>query len=236
MPVRIAVVEDDKQMRSMLNSYIDRYAAENDELLAVDLFTDGEEIINDYRPVYGIIFLDIQMHHLDGMETAHLIREVDQDVIIIFITNMANYAIKGYAVDALDFVLKPVSYFAFSQQLKKALSRLSRRASHYITVPVENGLAKVETDRILYLESFGHKIVLYTDGEEYSFNDSMKNMEKTLGDHGFYRSNNCYLINLAYVRGVQGNIAVVAGRQLTISRARKKGLMQALSNFIGANS
>jgi DNA-binding LytR/AlgR family response regulator len=150
---------------------------------------------------------------------------------------MANYAIKGYAVDALDFVHEACLLFRFFATAEEGLVKIYP-AVPVIILPCPSRMAwqKLKQNRILYLESFGHKFVLYTDGEEYSFNDSMKNMEKTLGDHGFYRSNNCYLINLAHVRGVQGNIAVVAGRQLTISRARKKGLMQALSNFIGANS
>lgn len=65
------------------------------------MFTDGVEILEDYRPVYDIIFLDVKMQHLDGMETARRIRELDSDVLLIFITNMAQYAIKGYAVGAL---------------------------------------------------------------------------------------------------------------------------------------
>ena len=115
-----------------------------------------------------LILMDIEMPLMDGMTAAKCIRELDQSVIIIFITNMAKYAIKGYAVDALDYVLKPVPYFAFSQQLLKALARLEKRAKHYLTVPVEGGLRRLDTASIYYLESEGHRVLFYTDEGDFS--------------------------------------------------------------------
>ena len=88
---------------------------------------------------------------------------MDVGVILIFITNMAQYAIRGYSVGALDYVLKPVPYFAFSQQLLKAVSRLEKRAKRYLTVPVEGGLRRLDTASIYYLESEGHRVHFYTD-------------------------------------------------------------------------
>lgn len=111
---RIAIVEDEAAVREQLAGYVQRYTRQYGTQFEVTMFTDGVEILEDYRPVYDIIFLDVEMQHLDGMETARRIRELDSDVLLIFITNMAQYAIKGYAVGALDYVLKPVPYFAFS--------------------------------------------------------------------------------------------------------------------------
>ena len=91
------------------------------------------DILENYRPVYDIVFLDVEMKHLDGMETARRIRALDADVVLIFITNMAQYAIKGYAVGALDYVLKPVPYFAFSQQLQKAVDTNADKTSSLVT-------------------------------------------------------------------------------------------------------
>ena len=76
------------------------------------------------------------------METARRIRERDGGVLIVFITNMAQYAIRGYAVGALDYVLKPVPYFAFSQQLQKALGQLEKRERHYLAVVVDGGMTR----------------------------------------------------------------------------------------------
>ena len=92
---RIAIVEDEAAVREQLAGYVQRYTRQYGTQFEVTMFTDGVEILEDYRPVYDIIFLDVEMQHLDGMETARRIRELDSDVLLIFITNMAQYAIKG---------------------------------------------------------------------------------------------------------------------------------------------
>ena len=102
--IRVAIVEDEVAVRDQLMGYVQRYMRQYDAQIEVTMFTDGVEILEEYRPVYDIIFLDVEMQHLDGMETASRIRALDSDVLLIFITNMAQYAIKGYAVGALDYV------------------------------------------------------------------------------------------------------------------------------------
>ena len=139
--IRVAIVEDDAEVQGVLQEYVRRYTRQYGTEFEVTVFADGVDILEDYRAVYDIIFLDVEMKHLDGMTTAERIRQMDADVILIFITNMAQYAIRGYSVGALDYVLKPVPYFAFSQQLLKAVARLEKRAKHYLTVPVEGGSA-----------------------------------------------------------------------------------------------
>ena len=146
--IRIAIVEDEAAVRQQLEGYVQRYTRQYGTEFEVHLFEDGIEILDDYRPVYDLILLDVEMKHLDGMETAQRIRALDNEVNLIFITNMAQYAIKGYAVGALDYVLKPVPYFAFSQQLQKAEAQLRRRARHYLAVPVEGGLRRLDTASI----------------------------------------------------------------------------------------
>ena len=156
--IRVAVVEDDAEVQGVLQEYIRRYTRQYGTEFEVSVFADGVDILDNYRAVYDIIFLDVEMKHLDGMTTAERIRQMDADVILIFITNMAQYAIRGYSVGALDYVLKPVPYFAFSQQLLKAVSRLKKRAKRYLTVPVEGGLRRLDSSRLYYLESEGHRV------------------------------------------------------------------------------
>ena len=155
--IRVAIVEDEEAVREQLLGYVQRYTRQYSTTFEVRTFSDGVEILEGYRPVYDLILLDVEMKHLDGMETAQRIRALDSDVMIVFITNMAQYAIKGYAVGALDYVLKPVPYFAFSQQLQKAEEQLRRRTRHYLAVPVEGGLRRLDTSRIYYIESEGHR-------------------------------------------------------------------------------
>lgn len=103
-----------------------QYEKENGEAFDITIYSDGDQIVNKYRSQYDIILMDVEMKFMDGMSAAEEIRKVDTEVVIIFITNMAQYAIRGYAVDALDYVLKPVSYFAFSQRLSRAIGRMKK--------------------------------------------------------------------------------------------------------------
>ena len=231
--IRIAMVEDEAAVREQLQGYIQRYTRQYGTEFAVTEFSDGMEILDAYRPVYDIVLLDVEMKHLDGMETARRIRELDRDVVLLFITNMAQYAIKGYAVGALDYVLKPVPYFAFSQQLQKAEEKLRRRVRHYLAVPVEGGLRRLDTAQIYYMESEGHRVHFYTEEGEFSAPGALKTFEEKLADLPFARCNSGYLVNLAQVKSVQQGLAQVGPYELQVSRPKRKSFLAALADYIG---
>ena len=231
--IRIAMVEDEAAVREQLQGYIQRYTRQYGTEFAVTEFSDGVEILDAYRPVYDIVLLDVEMKHLDGMETARRIRELDRDVVLLFITNMAQYAIKGYAVGALDYVLKPVPYFAFSQQLQKAEEKLRRRARHYLAVPVEGGLRRLDTAQIYYMESEGHRVHFYTEEGEFSAPGALKTFEEKLADLPFARCNSGYLVNLAQVRELRQSTVQVGPCELQVSRPKRKAFLAALTDYIG---
>ena len=231
--IRIAMVEDEAAVRKQLQGYIQRYTRQYGTAFAVTEFSDGVEILDAYRPVYDIVLLDVEMKHLDGMETARRIRELDRDVVLLFITNMAQYAIKGYAVGALDYLLKPVPYFAFSQQLQKAEEKLRRRARHYLAVPVEGGLRRLDTAQIYYMESEGHRVHFYTEEGEFLAPGALKTFEERLADLPFARCNSGYLVNLAQVKSVQQGLAQVGPYELQVSRPKRKSFLAALADYIG---
>ena len=166
--VRIVLVEDDLQYRTQLHEYIMQYASRTGEPISVTEFSDGDEIALHYKADYDIILMDIEMTFMDGMTAAEEIRQKDRDVVIIFITNSPQYAIKGYAVDALDYILKPVSYFAFSQRLERALSRMRRREEKYFTVTTRDGTHRVAFSHLYYVESNGHNLLYHTAAVSYT--------------------------------------------------------------------
>ena len=231
--IRIALVEDEAEVRAQLQGYVQRHTRQYGTEFAVTEFADGMELLDDYRPVYDILFLDVEMKHLDGMETARRVRQLDKDVIIVFITNMAQYAIGGYAVGALDYVLKPVPYFAFSQQLQKAVNQLSRRVRHYLAVPVDGGMRRLDAAGIYYIESEGHRIHFYTEDGDFSAPGALKALEEKLAAQPFARCNSGYLVNLAQVSGVQQSVVQVGPYELQISRPKRKSFLAALADFIG---
>ena len=122
--LRIATVEDDTNDLEALRTHLKRYEKENGLKFLITEFRDGEDIVTDYSADYDLILMDIEMAFLNGMKAAEKIRELDKDVVIIFITNMPQYAIQGYKVNALDYMLKPISYFSFSESMGRALHRV----------------------------------------------------------------------------------------------------------------
>lgn len=230
--IRIALVEDDKVYRQELVQYLHRYEEESGEKFNITVFTDGDEIVEDYACDFDIILMDIVMKYLNGMDAAERIREQDSEVVIIFITNTPQYAMKGYTVDALDYVLKPVSYFSFSQRIDRALARMKRRKKNYISISYKAGVKKLDVSRITYVEVRDHDLIFHTPEKEYLSKGSLTDMEQTLEQFHFFRCNKCYLVNLEYVEGVQNNDILVAGDLVQVSRARRKALLDALNNHI----
>ena len=230
--LRIAVVEDDKTYAAQLKEYLVRYGTEKNQKISVALFPDGEDIVTDYSAEFDIILMDVEMTFMDGMTTAERIREKDNEVVIIFITNMPQYAIQGYKVDALVYVLKPISYFAFSQRIDRALTRVKKKEATYITVAQKGGKKKLNVDKICYVEVRDHDLIYHSTKGDIVTKSSMKEAEDTLGGTKFFRCNRCYLVNLEYVEDFRGNDVTVASDVIQVSRARKKAFMDALNDYM----
>ena len=126
--IRIGVVEDDPTACQRTLDYLNQYQSETGVRFTVSVFDDGEAVVERYTPVYDILLLDIEMQRMDGMAAARRIRERDDAVVIIFITAAPQYAINGYEVQALSYLLKPVPYFAFRQELARSIDMVRRRA------------------------------------------------------------------------------------------------------------
>ena len=231
--LKIAVVEDQQEVRDELCRFIRKYAAENSLQVEAVPIEDGAVIAAHYEPGWDIFFRDVEMPGRDGFGAAEKIRAVDGDAVLVFVTNMAQYAIRGYAVGALDYVLKPVPYFAFSQQLQKALGQLEKRERHYLAVAVDGGMRRLDAAEIYYLESEGHKVHFYTEKEDFVVPGTLKNYEEKLVGRAFARCNSGYLVNLAQVSGVQQDMVQVGPYTLQISRPRRKAFMAELADYIG---
>lgn len=229
--IRIAVVEDEKKFIDQAKEYFEQYRKESNENLEITFFRDGDEIVSRYRSQFDIILMDIQMKFMDGMTAAEEIRKIDSQVIILFITNLAQYAIRGYEVGAMDYILKPLSYFAFSQKLTQAIQKVQKKGRQYVTLSIKGGVIRVELSDIYYIESDGHNLVYHTSKGNHTGAGTMKQAEETFVGMHFSRANKGYLINLEKVEGIRDKCAIVAGQQLLISRNRYEAFMKDMTNY-----
>lgn len=230
--IQIAIVEDDKKYSEVLAKYIMRYEKESGQKFQVSTFEDGEDIIENYKGNYDIILMDIEMRFMDGMTAAEEIRKSDSEVVIIFITNMPQYAMKGYSVEAFDYVLKPINYFSFSQRIERAISRMVNRQQKFLNISYKGKINKIDISSIYYVEVQDHNILYHAKEGKFYQRTTMKEVEKKLEQESFFRCNKCYLINLAYVNSFDGNYVMVDDHKVQVSRGRKKELIDVLNNYM----
>ena len=231
--LKIAVVDDEQAYIDQIQEYIGQYAGEKDREIQTEAFHDGKELLKDYRPVFDIILLDIEMNEVDGMEAAREIRKLDQDVVLVFITNMAQYAISGYEVGALDYVLKPINYYTFSVRLERAISRVKKRQSEEILLNLPDGIKRLRAECIHYVEVQNRLLHYHTEEGVFAVRGTLQSTEELLRESHFVRCNHWYLVNLQYVSEIRKNIVIVAGDELEISRRNKTAFLSALTDFMG---
>lgn len=228
---RIAVVEDDAHDMALLKECLMRYAKENRCRFDILEFSDGEDITTGYTADYDIILMDIEMWFMDGMKAAEKIRESDQDVVIIFITNMPQYAIQGYKVSALDYMLKPVSYFSFSESMNKALKKVKNAEKQYIVIATKGGKMRLDVSQIAYVEVLDHTLIYHTTEGKFAAKGTLRDAENQLEPYHFFSCSRCYLINLHYVENYQGSTVYVDGDAIQVSRSRRKVFMDVLNEY-----
>ena len=231
--IKIAIVEDEVLYADQLQEYLKKYEEEYRETFEISVFQDGDQIDHHYKAEYDVILMDVEMRFMDGMSAAEEIRKMDTEVVIIFITNMPQYAVRGYEVDALDYVLKPITYFAFAQRLNRAIERIKKRTKRVISVNIKGSQIRMPIESVYYIESQGHTLIFHGVNGEVEAPGTMKEIQEKLRDEHFFRGNKGYLINLAHVDRVVEGCAVVAGEELVLSRGRRKEFMEALAGYWG---
>ena len=231
--VAIAVVDDDAEARELLGGYITRFAGERGTDAQITGFTDAAELLHHYKPDYDIIFLDIEMAQVDGIKAAQVIRETDPSTVIIFVTNMAQLAIKGYEVEALDFVVKPVDYFSFDMVMRKALQRISRRKTQTIRLVTRDAMQVVPIERIDYVEVQDHYVTYHTADGAHTVKGTLGQAEQTLAAGNFMRCNRWYLVNIDNITAIDGNTITVGGNRIEVSRSKKQEILRAVTMSLG---
>ncbi|MCD8307404.1 MAG: LytTR family DNA-binding domain-containing protein [Clostridia bacterium] len=228
--IRIAIVEDNEKDAGIIRDCLARYSIENGVKFDIASFANGLDFISQYKECYDIILMDIDMPLLNGMDAAAKLRETDPVTQLVFITNLSQYAINGYEVDACAYILKPVTYYSFALRFAKAVNRVKKQ-DDYIVVPKSGGIVKLFLDNIYYVEVTGHMLTYHTSTGDVSARGTIAQLESDLADSNFARCNSHYLVNLAHVTSLKGLSVYVNGVQIAMSRGRRNEFRDKLSKY-----
>mgnify|MGYP004660238731 FL=1 len=231
--MKVAIIEDNNEYSETLKNYIEQYAKENSLNIALSIFPNGERIVNDFKSDYDIIFMDIEMPVMDGIEASTKIREIDSECIIIFISNYTQYAIKGYAVNALDYLTKPLEYTLFKNTMSKAILKVQSKQNKSIFIQSSSETYRIDINEIIYIEVYKHRVTFHTTKDNYDMRGTLQDVEKQLPNNQFVRCNSGIIVNLKYVTGISKDSLVVFDEELPIARSRKKDVLNMLTRYIG---
>jgi len=227
--MKVIIVEDDLAAATQLEELLERYASESETGLEVVHYTDAEKFLRHYRKeMPAIVFFDIDLPTIDGMEAARQLRERDSAVVIIFVTKMVQYALKGYDVNALGFLVKPVSYAEVKMKMRRAVNVARANETKTLYVPADSGFHRVPSDKIVFVEVEGHRLKYQLVDGVVEARGSLSDVYQKLEGYGFLRCNSCYIVNVKYIDSVKGYDLHINGYQLKISHPRRKEFMKQL--------
>lgn len=231
--VRIAIVEDNDDDAGKIEEYLSKYAEDNGLEFRTRRYSDAESFMCSGKD-YDIIFMDIMMKGLDGMSAAKLIRESKIDAALVFVTNMVQYAIEGYSVNALDFMAKPLNYYNFALKMDRIYEYVHGRMKKEIIVSSKTSKTVILISEIKYIEVANHTVTYHTKESKITSSGSLKEVVQVLDGNTFCLCNQCYLVNLNCVKRVNGNdLLLNDGTILQISLPKRKNFMKQLAYFYG---
>lgn len=232
MSLKIAILDDEEVFRQNAVSALKRFSDEQHVHLEWNIFSDPILFLDKYKPGFDLLLIDIQMPHIDGMHVAEKIRETDAHIQIVFITVMASMAVHGYAVDAVDFIVKPIRYGSFESMMKKVLRRQMPQDESVI-VKTPEGLTRISTNDILYMEVRDHRVLYHLPDRTIETWSSLRAERSKLPEVPFAQCSNEIIVHLKYVKNVTGTEVQLDSMALPLSRARKKAFTEQLIRYYG---
>ncbi|SFL36468.1 two component transcriptional regulator, LytTR family [Lachnospiraceae bacterium KH1T2] len=200
--------------------------------LLIDCYTDCRQFLKkNASVVYDLVILDIEMPQMLGIEVAELIRAAENDTAIVFLTSHLEYALKGYEVNALRYLTKPVDEKQLSEIINYLIEQKSKEKK--IILKDEEDLMMVAVKDIIYFEAQNQDIKIITLKKEYTRRYNLRDYEEELSEYGFIRCHRSYLVNLEHVSRISGKEMIMDNdHKIPLSRMKEKKVRQALFSFV----
>lgn len=227
--LKFAVCDDEPYRVEEISDLISEYMEEKCLTdYRISTFTDGSSLLRNSCD-FDLIFLDIQMEQPDGMETARLLRQREEQCLLVFVTVLKECVFEAFEVQAYDYLVKPIDRCHFKRMMDRAAAFLRRKATESLMIQKGASCEVIMLSQIVYCEVIGRKIYIHlAEGKTVSYYERMESIERRLNGR-FFRCHRSYLVNLDYVCGCKGGrVRLPQGEEIPVSRLRERELMQAL--------
>lgn len=233
---RVLIIEDDRSTAQQLRSYVEHFSADRGVELACSWLASAVEFAAEKHPA-DLILMDIQLPGINGLEAAEILRGYDEQTPVVFVTNLAQYAVRAYRVDALDFIVKPVRYHDFCMAMDRAVKRMRRNDRHALSIPTKDGLRVVDVSDVAYVDVRGHSLSYHLgDGQELVTRDALAAVEARMDASRFTRASKSCLVNMAHVRNVCGDELLMSdGATVYLGRTRKRAALADIAAYLGGS-
>lgn len=230
----ICIVEDDIRNKEHLCNFLKEFQKDISEEISIVCFSNGLNFIEEYKPVYDVIFMDIGMPLMNGMEAAKKLRERDEKVDLIFMTILSQYSLFGYDVNASAFIIKPFDENILREKLLKIYKRRKRDKEEGWIFSTDGTHIRVLNSDITYIESQNHYCFFHTkDNNSYKKLIAIKEVEKKLEGTTFLRTSGSFIINPSYIEKWQKDSIIISNKVIPISRNKRKSFFEQLTKVFG---
>lgn len=232
--ITVAICDDSKAMVEAMKVSLEEYAIERERDLRICTFYSGDELVENYSCNYDILFLDIKMPGIDGIQAAEKIRRKDKKVIIIFLTSLIQHALDGYKVHAANYIIKPIKKKRLMMEMDHWIEELEQREEPFITIHNDKGNYKILLKSISYIETYNRNLMIHAAEGDILCYWKLKEMESKIKQYGFSRCHSSYLVNLFYVENIEKmDIKLSSGVMIPIGKSKKREFMQQLAWYWG---
>lgn len=231
--IKFAICDDEPHMAQEISDRLSQYMTEKKtDSYCVNCFSNGRFLLESGCD-FDVVFLDIQMEHPDGMETAKMLRQQKNRSLLVFVTVLKECVFDAFEVEAYDYLVKPLDSGRFKRTMDRVVHTLSRREEKSIVIRRSASCEVVLLDEILYCEVQGRKIYIHQNGGKViDYYEKMEDFERRV-DSRFFRCHRSYLVNLEYVRGSHsGQVILPQDVRIPVSRLRERDLTEALLRYM----
>lgn len=230
--LHIAICDDEKDFVEHLTGLLLQYSRDTGREIKITAYYDGMELIEKYDTTIDLIFLDICMKMVNGLHAAERIRQMDENVGIIFLTTLTQYGLEGYKYQATNYIIKPLKYVRLKSEMDKFIRRRQKDETPSLVIANDTGKYKVSLKSIRYIETYNRNLMFHTENENIICYKSMKEVEKQLADRSFVRCHTSYIVNLFYVKGIKKlDIELITGETIPVSQPKRKEFMERLADY-----